>query len=406
MPVDGRLLAEGDLQWQAQLLANYSGHIFISKGPAHLMQTVIESSLAILAMRAEIADLRLQNSTLTTASKRMEAEMEQMEDERREERRRRIQSFKDQASSSYRPASASVQINNAVAGPSRLTLPLPPAYSPRSDENFLLPLDDPFSDGHNGHPIGRNGNDTVLREQAQLDPERENAEAAAQMQREFDEEDRRLRAQMEEITMNLQREFRCSVCLDEQLEDYVARLEPCGHCFCRNCIRTHVVSKITENRYPIFCPVCMAETETGEGEPGGTWQCSPCEYTYSLRTFSRHRPSRSANWCHGGAIQDLGRVRVGTILGNSPLSQVSIISASSSPFSECSSIPRCQRSAVVDRQDLETATTLVCPFPDCPYMWCKTCQQEITVGGPPHTCDGSSELDHLMKQQGWKYCPS
>jgi Ring finger domain len=269
MPVDGRLLAEGNLQWQAQLLANYSGHIFVSKGPAHLMQTVIESSLAILAMRAEIADLRLQNSTLTTASKRMEAEMEQMEDERREERRRRIQSFKDHASNAYRPAS-SIQINNAVAGPSRVIPPLPsrpPAYSPRSEENFLLPLDDPFSDGHNGRRIERNGNDTMLRE---LDPERESAEAAAQMQREFDEEDRRLRAQMEEITMNLQREFRCSVCLDEQLEDYVARLEPCGHCFCRNCIRTHVVSKITENRYPIFCPVCMAETETAEGEPGGT----------------------------------------------------------------------------------------------------------------------------------------
>jgi hypothetical protein len=267
MPVDGQLLSERNLQWQAQLLANYSGHIFVSNGPAQLMQTITESSLAILAMRAEISELRLQNSTLTTASKRMEVEMEQMEDERREERRRRIQSFRAHESSSYRPAPAQTSI--AVAGPSRLTLPpssRPPAYSPRSEENFLFLLDENSSNGHDEHLIEQT--DDVVHEQTQLDPERESAQAAAAMQREFDEEDRRLRAQMEEIAMNLQREFRCSVCLDEQLEDYVARLEPCGHCFCRNCIRNHVASRIAENRYPIFCPVCM--TETREGEPGGT----------------------------------------------------------------------------------------------------------------------------------------
>ena len=129
------------------------------------------------------------------------------------------------------------------------------------------------------------------------------------------------------------------------------------------------------------------------------------ESIYSLCTFSRHRPSRSATWYHGGAISNLGRVGNGTIFGTSPLSQVSTM-ALSPPLSECPTITRCKRSAVVDRLDLETATTLVCPFPRCSYMWCKACQQEIMAGGPPHTCDGSSELDHLMKERGWKYCPS
>ncbi|KAJ7739825.1 hypothetical protein B0H16DRAFT_60005 [Mycena metata] len=25
--------------------------------------------------------------------------------------------------------------------------------------------------------------------------------------------------------------------------------------------------------------------------------------------------------------------------------------------------------------------------------------------GPKHSCDGSSELEHLMKSRGWKHCP-
>ena len=39
-------------------------------------------------------------------------------------------------------------------------------------------------------------------------------------------------------------------------------------------------------------------------------------------------------------------------------------------------------------------------------MWCKLCQQSISQEGPEHSCDGMAELDHLMKQRGWKYCPS
>lgn len=271
MPVDGRLLSEHNLQWQAQLLANFSGHIFVSKGPARLIQTVIESSLAILAMRAEISDLRSQNSALTVESKRLEAEMEHMEDERRDERRTRLRLSRNQESSSYRSPQMSGQIN-AVAGPSRLTLApssRPPAYSPRTEEDLQLPRGSP-SGGQTEHQIREHSGDVVLEEETRLntlDPERESAEAAARMQREFDEEDRRLRAQMEQLVMTTQREFRCSVCLDEQPEDYIARLEPCGHNFCRDCIRSHVVARIAESRYPIFCPLCM--TETGDGEPGG-----------------------------------------------------------------------------------------------------------------------------------------
>ena len=67
---------------------------------------------------------------------------------------------------------------------------------------------------------------------------------------------------------------------------------------------------------------------------------------------------------------------------------------------------RCNRSAFVDREDYNDMPNIACPLPDCDYIWCKSCHGCIEIGGPKHSCDGSSELDHLMKQQGWQYCPS
>jgi hypothetical protein len=60
----------------------------------------------------------------------------------------------------------------------------------------------------------------------------------------------------------------------------------------------------------------------------------------------------------------------------------------------------------VARDEHEEAKIIACPLPDCNHAWCKQCQQSIDFNGPKHSCDGTSELDHLMKQEGWKYCPS
>jgi hypothetical protein len=60
----------------------------------------------------------------------------------------------------------------------------------------------------------------------------------------------------------------------------------------------------------------------------------------------------------------------------------------------------------VARDEHEEANIIACPLPDCTHAWCKQCQQSIDFDGPKHSCDGSSELNHLMKEQGWKHCPS
>ena len=60
----------------------------------------------------------------------------------------------------------------------------------------------------------------------------------------------------------------------------------------------------------------------------------------------------------------------------------------------------------VSRDEHEEVSIINCPLPDCDHAWCKQCQQSIGFNGPKHSCDGALELDYLMKQQGWKYCPS
>ena len=282
--MDHHLLSDGDLQWQAQLLANYSGHIFVSRAldnnPAHLVQTVIESSLVILALRAEVSDLKSQNSTLASESKQLEEEMEQMEDKHRDQLQKLAQTSRNRQSSSYRSASGSPPISNESEG-SRVALHHPGWSATNShhvDRGYWASMSLPSFNVHQRQLLKQEGDDLTPAEQLQLDwldSDRHNTEVAARKQWQFDEEDRYLRAQMEGLTRDTQSQFQCGVCLDEQPEDVIARLEPCGHCFCRDCIRGYVGSKLAENRYPIVCPVCM--TEGGKDDPGGALSCSVFE---------------------------------------------------------------------------------------------------------------------------------
>ncbi|OBZ76589.1 hypothetical protein A0H81_03829 [Grifola frondosa] len=66
---------------------------------------------------------------------------------------------------------------------------------------------------------------------------------------------------------------------------------------------------------------------------------------------------------------------------------------------------RCKESIFVDKNEYQETEILVCPLQRCNYTWCKACSQQIDIGGPQHSCDGSSELKHLMGQRGWKHCP-
>ena len=53
--------------------------------------------------------------------------------------------------------------------------------------------------------------------------------------------------------------FECLICFDKYPQDSVARVGACEHRFCRDCLRGHAKAKISERRFPILCPLCVAD---------------------------------------------------------------------------------------------------------------------------------------------------
>jgi len=80
LSVDKSIYAESGMQWQAQLLASFSGHVFLATPKPdtveELTQTVLDSSLKILALRAESEDLKHQNASLADENRRLRETIE------------------------------------------------------------------------------------------------------------------------------------------------------------------------------------------------------------------------------------------------------------------------------------------------------------------------------------------
>ncbi|OJA20773.1 hypothetical protein AZE42_08733 [Rhizopogon vesiculosus] len=382
--VDSSLLSQGGLQWQAQLLNNVSGHIFVSNGPCgdmrEMQQSVVESSLVVLRLRAEVADLKKKNVRLTSEAKVLEGDIQCLEDALSVERKK-VTSL--QASSNLRATQSrsvpptSTRPTNAIAGPSRpidLSSNLKttqgrsvPPISTRPTNAIAGPSrpTDLYQAKHSFSSYETLVHDRDAHEKWGLDSL--STAAALELQHSFDIEDRQLRNQMQTLVATIPRNFSCSICMEEQPVDNSVVLD-CNHPICRTCVRGHVCSKIDEHRFPILCPVCMIQQ-------------------------NNHQPGVIS----GLLVQQIGvDERQYMIWEEMELSQHSVLL-------HCR---KCQRSVPVDKQEHEESRMLVCPLPECNHIWCKSCQQSFTIGGPPHSCDGTSELDHLMKQRGWKYCPN
>jgi RING finger family protein len=437
------------LQWQAQLLANYSGHMFVphvvETSTATLWQADLEFSLAQLSMQAEIAELRSQNEFLKAEQQRLESELERAE-ARCQDRERLIRQQQQQAqqrqqhSSTPSSSKASTSTSDPFLPDSRSVgsssgralghLDKPPNPSSDCDDSILaaMRLQNEFDEedralsaqlaelakavfnlfrpdflsvgSSSGHALGH------LDKPSTPPSDRDSILAAMRLQNEFDKEDRALSTQHAELAKTVQKLFLCDICLEEMPDDSIARPDPCQHTFCRECLRGHVAARLNEHRFPILCPSCSVSKGKGKEVAGGTC-CERMVIFIFISCYVSLEISQSL-------ALDLGL----TDEQFSVWSEMEMVAFSVSvhcrkyvygvhpPRSSAYIEIRCQRTMFVAKDEHEEAKVIPCPLPDCDHVWCKQCQQSIDVDGPKHSCDGTSELAHLVKQEGWKYCPS
>ncbi|KAI9457542.1 hypothetical protein HD554DRAFT_2029994 [Boletus coccyginus] len=332
-PLDKAHPTQGNLDWQAELLEKCTGHVFLPRDTSYDAgageESLIVSSLTLLALRAELEELTQDNGSLRRENKGLEKSIVDLEAQLEEEKTK-----------SKRTQATKPSVVNTTHGSSAGL-----GFSPRLT-----------------HYSGGKGRFDI---EDEMDP---STKLALQLQATFDSENDFLLNQKRELTRTAQRQYHCGVCLDDVPEDDVVRIDACRHELCRDCARGHVCTKIEEHRFPVLCPVCMAD----------------------------HK-NQNPGTIPGTLVQLLGvSEEQWAIWAEMEIAQFSI------PIN----CRKCHHSGFIDRLDLEAISEIHCPFPACDHVWCKTCQQTIESGGPKHSCDGTAELDHLVKQQGWRYCPS
>jgi FtsZ-binding cell division protein ZapB len=456
---DANLVGDTSLQWQAQLLANFSAHAYVSQPgltPEDMQTMVVESSLATLDLGAQVqvlresqtelqedkAQLQKEKEQLQTELSRLRSETYQLRDRLQVERDRRMametQRKQKSSSNSFSLLSSSSSYISSLVNPKPSSSPTSTKKHASASSNSMpststcdhdsrpffdssshfpsLPSSSPhqssaaadgsgastsqskevigdtdFSSKKRKHDSSRRAGKLPSRTDDYsraddyapvipqnmdydqnagiLDQDDESLAYALRLQREFEEENYQLIVQGKALQANAQATFKCSVCMDECPEDSIARVEPCRHAFCRDCARQYVSVKIKEHCFPIICPECATQKDKlSEGV---------------IDSF---------------LLQQLGiEEKLYAIYEEMELSAFSVLL-------HCR---KCNNTTFVDKREHQEEKIIHCPLPGCAHIWCKTCSKTIDIapGEPPHSCDGSSELTHLMGQKGWKYCP-
>jgi hypothetical protein len=265
-------LPDNFLQWQAELLPNYSGHVFVPHGAETstptLWQAVLESSVAQLSIQAENSEMRSQIEFLKNEQQRLESEIKEAEARSRRQETLIQQRQQQQFGSSSGPP----KYLDRPSAPPRHFSPPTRHMSRLSSSKASTPIFNPFvpdspsatkssssrAPGHPGSPPT---------------PPSDRSDSnfyAMRRQHEFDKEDRALSTRRAELGKSTRRLFECGICLDDMPDDSIARPDPCGHTFCRECLRGHVTARLSEHRFPVLCPTCTANKSKGKGVVGGT----------------------------------------------------------------------------------------------------------------------------------------
>ncbi len=238
---DERLLSDSAIQWQAQLLAHVSGEIFVAtdavRSSADWANTALDTSLQVLDLQARVRELESRNQNLEDDNSYLNEEVSDLTD--------KLFELDDELERLKKQRDASRKTNETI-------------------RKYATPPQ--LLDHHSAHapsPISTLvARASVERDIVVTDP------YAAQLQRDFDAENRQLERQHRELQLTQPKFFDCGICMESLQEDHVARVIPCDHWYCRPCLRGWVVSKVEEHRYPILCPTCAAD-KTRLTDPSG-----------------------------------------------------------------------------------------------------------------------------------------
>ncbi|KAF4569734.1 hypothetical protein EYR36_009532 [Pleurotus pulmonarius] len=423
MSFDRKLLNDHSMQWQAQLLANFSGLLLkakkVEQSEERMKQTLVEASLQILNDRGQIAELKTENRELKEMNTALKEENSlfvatnaQLQEEfyalRREltDAQRRARSREHMSSQSNGnswfpsiwassrnpsppPSSSSSRKDKQKANSNRYIIgPPEPGYryntreqSRRNRPPSPIPGSSQWIENKNSSALQGTAKQAKLSPAAKKEEEDlllaqrlslelnsadiRDASVAARLQRQFEEEDMRIISEQRDLMQLVQTTFQCQICLEETPEDDLAQVTNCEHSFCRDCLRGHIISRVNDHRYPIMCPSC---TVSKDGES-------------SVITDD--------------VVREIGIPEKEYVIWE----EMSLAS-----FSILLHCRQCKNSLYVARDEFQDLKVLNCPLPDCHYMWCKQCQQPVT-NADGHSCDGSKELEQLMSTRGWKHCP-
>ena len=274
---DESLLREQGLQWQAQLLTQCSGDIFVAsdavlndKGWA---EVALDASLQVISLRAQVRERESQTQELTNEKQRMQAEITSLErdllriDNLLQRERAKMGRYEQQLATlrdaskpaSQREAQATPH-SRQVAGYNWRPLSIWDSWRPTGRTNEAFPTLGQHTPPPPPPPP-----------KSEPKPDREPTPdvdmVALELQLAFNEENEQLEAQMRELQRIQPKFFDCKICFEQHQEDNVAIVHPCEHAYCRACLLSYAASKIEEHRYPILCPTCTADPQGNA--PGG-----------------------------------------------------------------------------------------------------------------------------------------
>lgn len=300
---DENLLNDPSLQWQAQLLGYFSGHILLPlKEEPSTTEMLLESSMALLSSYADVAREKARVSELCEKVNELERQHRFLEERTKHlERRRRedyeqyqknIDSYVRERKKEHNQASSQERRNFFSSPTSSFLSSLPHVQGGEESWHLIERLRN-----SKGKQSKKSGSNHGLRSQVQsyasavsddgrsdaplpstsswyqnttipggfanltastLDSDCDLA-VAMELQRKYEEEDEQLTDQREMLQRMEPDPFECLICFDKYPQDSVARAGGCEHQFCRDCLRDHARTKISERRFPISCPSCVAD---------------------------------------------------------------------------------------------------------------------------------------------------